>query len=798
MAAQTSGRWTVYPVIGDTFSNIIETADKVYMLSNGRLSHYSLDDNESYSYNTLNKLSDASAISEIYYNYDKKYLLLTYSNGNIDLIYDNGRVVNIPDIKDAILTTGHDINHISFGDNRIYAATKFGIVVIDEQKYHVIESGVFNVNIDFIFPMGEYLTLIQGTNLYAMPITDRHNQLDKFTLIGQLSQNGEVYKLSDTRLVFSTYIKYTQYYSCVIDFKSKTITTKGENSARTFPGKPVEGGVFLQDVTNYTFIDSEGNRTQKAIPETLKGQVAFSKDGTLTSLWISSHDGYSRYDMSGTTPTQLMAPSRPEGFSVYEPAIMKYNSDGTRLYVANVAPSWVIGTPGNNYDKPSYLDIVENDIIHDASVLNPSRYTNEFNNYDTNRNMNNWRLDPTTGRIGGCNRFIEDPDDPSIYYLASDCAGIIVVKDRNVINVLNKSNTDIAKSKWMNRSVDVNIDRHGNLWMCSGYEEGDVTYSILPADKRRDITNVTSSDWYKPVRVFNQGSPTSRDAISLICKKSNYIILYGGNNYAGSGIAVYDDNNTSGNISDDKCVHHLEFTDTEGTLKHYYHINNFVEDQNGDVWVVSNLGPFIMKPSEAFSPDFRIKRPIVPRNDGTNFGDYLLETEEVFCISVDPSNRKWLGTASSGVYLVNADGTEILAHYTTDNSVLPSNTVWSVACDPHSNKVYFGTDSGIVSYESDSAPAADDYSDVYAYPNPVRPDYTGWITVTGLMDNSLVKIADISGNIVFQGQSEGGMILWDGCNPDGQRVRSGVYLVFASQNGSGRSSGAVTKIMVIN
>ena len=119
--------------------------------------------------------------------------------------------------------------------------------------------------------------------------------------------------------------------------------------------------------------------------------------------------------------------------------------------------------------------------------------------------------------------------------------------------------------------------------------------------------------------------------------------------------------------------------------------------------------------------------------------------------------------------------------------------------DPHSNTVYFGTDKGLVSYGSTATQGAEDYSDVYAYPNPVRPDYTGWITITGLMDNSLVKITDTAGNLVHQGTSEGGMYLWDGCNTANQRVRSGVYFVFASQNATGTASGKpVTKIMVIN
>ena len=188
----------------------------------------------------------------------------------------------------------------------------------------------------------------------------------------------------------------------------------------------------------------------------------------------------------------------------------------------------------------------------------------------------------------------------------------------------------------------------------------------------------------------------------------------------------------------------------------------------------------------------------VPRNDGTNLADYLLDSQIVSQIAVDASNRKWISTIGSGVYLVSENGDEILEHYTTDNSILPSNTVYAVGCDPNSNKVYFGTGQGLVEYNSTSAPGKENYNEVYAYPNPVKPDFTGWITVTGLMEDSLVKITDSAGNVIVQGRSDGSMFVWDGCNHSGERVKSGVYYVMASQNATGSSSACVTKIMVIN
>ena len=327
------------------------------------------------------------------------------------------------------------------------------------------------------------------------------------------------------------------------------------------------------------------------------------------------------------------------------------------------------------------------------------------------------------------------------------------------------------------------------------------TVGILPAAKRRKLEECTADDWIAITHnkfINNPEISFSREARSLFCKHSNMKFWNIGNQEA--GFAAYDDNGTPLNIKDDKCAHYQSVTDTEGNsikLNFNYCMD---EDQNGAVWFGCDRGVYyIANPKEAVnSATLRVKRPIVPRNDGTNFGDYLLESESVYSIAVDHSNRKWLGTYSSGVYLVSADGTRILAHYDMQNSPLPSNSIFAISCDPLSNKVYFGTPGGLACFDSDSAPAADSYSDVYAYPNPVRPEYTGWITITGLMDDSLVKIADMAGNVFFSGRSEGGMISWDGCDTAGNRVRSGVYLVFASQNATGSNSGVVTKIMVVN
>lgn len=265
-------------------------------------------------------------------------------------------------------------------------------------------------------------------------------------------------------------------------------------------------------------------------------------------------------------------------------------------------------------------------------------------------------------------------------------------------------------------------------------------------------------------------------------------------------IALVNLKNTA-SISDDEVITITSYIDQDNKSLSFNHIWALCEDKKGRLWVGTDNGIFeITDPSKIDSDVAQVNHLKVPRNDGTGLADYLLDAVQVNGIAVDNSNRKWIATATSGVYLVSEDGDQILEHYDINNSILPSNRVFSVACDPNSSSVFFATDAGVVEYNSTSAPASENLDDVYAYPNPVRPDYSGWITVTGLMDNTLVKIADSAGNVFFQGRSEGGMITWDGCNANGDRVKTGVYYVFASHGTSNdsNSDNCVTKIMVIN
>lgn len=239
------------------------------------------------------------------------------------------------------------------------------------------------------------------------------------------------------------------------------------------------------------------------------------------------------------------------------------------------------------------------------------------------------------------------------------------------------------------------------------------------------------------------------------------------------------------------------FTNEDNTTLKPYYLFHVTEDKNKNIWLSTSAGPLYMTPNDVKNGGGWVTQHKVPRNDGTNLADYLLSNVETRCIAVDGGNRKWIAT-SNGVFLISDDCNTQIEHFTTDNSPLLSNTVHYVLVDPNSSTVYFATDKGLCSYQSDATTPNEKMTkdNVYAYPNPVTPDYTGDITIVGLSYNADVKIVTTNGTLVNQGRSTGGSYRWNGCDLKGKRVASGIYMVeTATEDGS---KGTVCKIAIIN
>ena len=265
-----------------------------------------------------------------------------------------------------------------------------------------------------------------------------------------------------------------------------------------------------------------------------------------------------------------------------------------------------------------------------------------------------------------------------------------------------------------------------------------------------------------------------------------------------AGLFIVNMNGTLNQRSDDRTRLIDTFNNQDGTSYHAYEMNCAVEDLKGAIWIGTDVGPFVtFDPSTVFNSDFYFTQCKVPRNDGTNYADYLLSEIDVRCITVDGGNRKWIGTIGNGVYLVNEDGSAILEHFTIENSPLISNDIYSIAIDGNSGEVFFATENGLVSYMSNAVDPEESFNKdlVKAYPNPVRPDYTGNVIITGLMNNSVVKIVNAAGRLVKEGTSVGGAFSWDRLTTEGKQAAAGIYYVLATD--ADGDNGVATKFLIV-
>ena len=220
-----------------------------------------------------------------------------------------------------------------------------------------------------------------------------------------------------------------------------------------------------------------------------------------------------------------------------------------------------------------------------------------------------------------------------------------------------------------------------------------------------------------------------------------------------------------------------------------------IRDRNGEIWVGTLQGIEVFYNTDCIFTDEECDaQEILIEQDG-NF-QLLLETETITAIEIDGGNRKWIGTQTSGVYLLSDDGIDQIQRFTEDNSPLISNTIQDISFNFSTGEVFFATDKGIVSFIGTATGFDGEINETSIYPNPVREDYEGVVTIDGLTFRTDVRITDINGNIVHSTTSDGGRALWNGKNENGQRVSTGVYLVFATNRDGSETT--VGKIAVVN
>lgn len=379
-----------------------------------------------------------------------------------------------------------------------------------------------------------------------------------------------------------------------------------------------------------------------------------------------------------------------------------------------------------------------------------------------------------------------DPADPGHVAVGGRC-GLYEFQDGRLLKYYNQQNSliDGAMDRGNKLGNNYNLvnglayDSKGSLWVVNSQA------------KDKNLLELTKSgQWvnhYQKLLALNDDE--SLNGLRQMFFDSRGLLWFVNSHWETPALFCYD-------TASDKLYRYSTIVNQDGTSYEITSVNCACEDLEGNIWLGTNIGPFMIPKGEVGQPAVTLQQVKVPRNDGTNYADYLLSGVNISCMAIDGGGRKWFGTNGAGVFLISADNMSQLQYFTSDNSMLLSNFVTSVSVDNQSGEVFFLTNAGLCSYMSDATAAATDMgSDVYAYPNPVSADYSGLITIVGLSLNADVKILSSSGKLIAEGRSNGGTFTWDGNDRHGNRVASGVYMV-ATATSDGKK-GTVCKIAIV-
>ncbi|MDD2199444.1 MAG: two-component regulator propeller domain-containing protein [Bacteroidales bacterium] len=744
---------------------VAEGSDKVYALTNIGLYSYNKNNSETQKMSKINGLSDVNPTA-IAYSETHNQLLIGYFNGNLDIVSKN-IVYNISDIKRKTLTAGKSINHILIIDDYAYLSCSFGIVVYDIIRKEIKNTFLIGYNGAYV-DVNEITT--DGNNIYAATTEgiyrgNLNNNLVDFTYWE---------RITDLPISHEFSWMANKNFNTIEFFSGKLIANyKGENSSD-------EDRLVVLENNQWSNFDTTINRCNSLWSN--NNVLSITSDWYI-KLYDTEFDNYLhiwKYFFENGDATL-----RPNHTIVGKNNVVWIADRYYGLVRSHASWSYQkISINGPKTNTIFAMDAVDNKLIGVAGGFDLSlvpRYSQAmFFNFTDTWNTIDYTVEPDLSGKYDLVSIAINPQRPDNIFVGSWVNGLFEFTGQNLVNNYNETNSPIETIPGTSliRVGGIDFDDHGNLWIsCSDNQ--------MPI-----VVKMANGTWHG----LNYKSAMNVSNVGDILVASNgykWVILP-----RGGGLFVFDDKETPGDLSDDD-YRKLSIIDEYGEI-----ISNEVfsiaEDKNGSIWVGTNKGVVVYyNPDNVFSQSpFYGQQVKIPRNDGTNDADLLLGAETVTAISVDGANDKWFGTRSGGVFKTNPTGIEQIHHFNTSNSPILSNNVYCMQIVPATGEVFIGTEKGIISYRGEATEGDSDYTDVYAFPNPVKPDYNGPITIHGLVAGSYVKITDISGNLVYEMRSQGGQAIWHGTDFNGNKVKTGVYLVFASNEDGSKKT--VTKILFIN
>lgn len=732
-----------------SIKSISQGNDKIYAATENSIFTYDLSTEEIAKFSTINGLS-GKEISTALYSENFGLYIIGYENGLIEIIIDGEEnILKVVDIleKQTIPPDRKRINHFYEYNGDLFISTQYGISVYN---LSALEFG----DTYFIGDLGSQINITQTTVLENV-------------LYAATSESG----IRSAFVEDDNIIDYQQWttisnggYKGIQTLGTELYLAKNNNSILSYT--PANG--FNQvDSFNNSIVDFKV--TSEVLTISTKTSIhAFSEGYTLLSE-LTNLPEFEFELQSGLTLNNTFYLGTKELGMLKVPF-------GSSITQQILPEGPLFNHPFSIDASPGQLWVAFGDV---DLTFNPFPLTKKgISNYKF-ETWKNIKYDSLTDLLN-----VDDVNDlvyvkinqsnPNETYMSSYQKGLLKLDRQNPEILYNETNSPLdipgGNEALGIRLYGSDFDREGSLW-------------FLQSRTNKGLIKLTSEGQFQSTDISSIIDGESELALSKLAISREGYVYFGA---VQSGLVGYDPNTNKFNkIGEEIGSGNLPSTD----------IKALAFDNQNKLWigtrkglrVLFNAGSFFEEGADTDS------KPIIILEDGVP--QELLFLQSITDIEVDGSNNKWVSTATSGVFYFSPNGQETLLRFTTDNSPLPSDNVLDIAIDSASGVVYFATANGLVAYKGSSTAPQDDLENVYVFPNPVRPEFFGNVTIDGLTAKANVKITDITGNLVFETTSEGGSVQWDTTAFGKYRVASGVYLVLITTDDNLLTK--VKKIMII-